>query len=437
MGGTEGDITWNELPLIDKDGNENRKMVAVLSAIESKMINIDDVYKSDKFDFSGTKQFDASTGYRSKSMLVIPMTNHENDVIGVIQLINKKDSNTNNSIKFNPNDEKIISSMASQAAVSISNVRLIKELELLLNSFIKVIADAIDQKSPFTGKHIEKVAQITMLLVDAINEDKGVFKNINYSDLERNELRIAAWMHDMGKIVTPDYIIDKATKLEKVYDRIESIKLKFYLYKAQQKDNLSSTELRQIDDDFKFLATTNLGGEFMSDEYIQRVYNISKYLISIDGVQTPILDDDEIKNLTIKKGTLTSHERDIITNHAQVSLDMLNALPFPKKLSRVGEIAGAHHEKISGGGYPLGLCGDEISFEARIVAIADIFEALTSHDRPYKQPNTLSTAFKILDFMVKDGELDESLVTFFKENKIYEPFAKDNLIKSQLDIMGS
>ena len=441
MGGTAGEITWPKLQMY-KDAQPNRSMVAVVSALDKKLINIGDVYTTTDFNFDGTKAFDSNTGYRSKSMLVIPMTNHENDVVGVIQLINKKDKITGESIEFTPIDEDVISSMGSQAAVTISNMRLISELELLLDSFIKVIADAIDKKSPYTGKHIEKVAHITLDLVDAVNADETVFKDIHFTENERNQMRIAAWMHDMGKITTPDYIIDKATKLERVFDRIDLVELRFelllkHILMEKMEGKISEEEYRKLkdkyEDDLIFLRGANVGGEFMKDEHIQRVKDIAEYEYEICGEKRKMLTEDEVHNLTIAKGTITTEERNIINNHAQVSLDMLNLLPFPKKLKRVGEIAGGHHEKLSGKGYPLGLKGDEISFEARIVAIADIFEALTSHDRPYKRPNTLSTAFKILGFMVKDEELDPKLVDFFIQNKVYEKFAQENLLEEQKD----
>jgi len=362
-------------------------------------------------------------------MLVVPMKDNDNNIIGVLQLINKQNEN-GDIVTFEKADEKLISSLSSQAAVSITNSNLMLGLENLLNAFMQSIATAIGQKSKYTQGHINRVAQLSLLIANEINNDTtGIYKDKYFNQNQLKELDVAAWMHDIGKITTPDFIINKSTKLQKVYDRIESIKLKFHILKLQQPDMT-----HKLNDDFEFLSRINLGGEFMSDKDIYRVKNIAKFTIDIDGVNTPLLTEDEVDNLIIKKGTLSSKERTIINDHAKVSLDMLNALPFPKKLSNVASIAGAHHEKLVGGGYPLGLRGDEISFEARIVAIADIFEALTSHDRPYKTPNTLSAAFKVLGYMVQDGEIDGKIVDFFINSKVYEEYAKEYLIEEQLDI---
>jgi hypothetical protein len=202
--------------------------------------------------------------------------------------------------------------------------------------------------------------------------------------------------------------------------------------KETLKEEFENT-IKQLDDDFDFINASNTGGEFMADEKIERVKTISKYQVTIDGKPTDMLSQNEVENLCIRKGTLTEDERFIINNHAKVSYDMLASLPYPKKLRNVPTLAGGHHEKICGGGYPFGLKGDEISLGARILAVADIFEALTASDRPYKSPNSLNTSMKILSFMVKDGELDGDLVKFFAQNNLHLKYAEDNLMPEQID----
>lgn len=451
MGGTGEKINWPELQMYTDEGKENKTIIAVKCALEKEMINIPDVYETDKFDFSGPKNFDANTYYRTKSMLVVPLVNNDNDVTGVLQLINKKDKN-NESIPFTVEDERLILSMGSQAAISISNSKLIKDLETLLNAFIKIIATAIGEKSKYTVGHINRVADITVDIANAVNSDKtGRFKDKNFSADEMKALDIAAWMHDIGKIATPEYVVDKATKLETIHDRIHLIKAKFEIlkrdaelayYKAINKSNKEEKEklvkeyeatIAQLEDDFNFIEINNAGSEFLSDERVERIKQIAKTTLIINNEEVNLLTEDELENMSIRRGTLTEDERFVINNHAAISIKMLDSLPFPKKLKEVPQIAGGHHERICGGGYPKNLKGDEISFEARILAIADIFEALTAHDRPYKEPNTLNQSLKILTFMAKDDHLDRELVKFFVENKIYEKYTEFNLMPSQID----
>ena len=444
MGGTKGEITWAPLELYHKNGAENYDMVAVKCALKGELIEIKDVYETKKFNFDGTKEFDRKTGFRSKSMIVIPMKNYEGEVIGVCQLINRIDKKKGKIIPFKEQDIEVLSALSSQAAVAITNAQLIKDLRLLLESFIQSIASAIDAKSPYTGGHVHKVAEITMMIAESLNETKdGKYAEIKYDYHQLNEIRISALMHDIGKITTPEYVVDKSTKLETIFDRLEIIKTRYgilerdakieYLEKKIEKKEYKD-KLLKYKNDFTFLQTANIGGEFMSDDKIERLIDISKHIYISDGEECPLLTEDELKNLSIKKGTLTQKEREIINNHAKVSLDMLKALPFPKKLKRIPEIAGGHHEKLNGKGYPLGLSAKDLSLESRVLALADIFEALTASDRPYKEFKTLSESMKIIDFMVKDGELDADLVQFFYDNNLHVRYAKQELKPAQLDI---
>jgi HD-GYP domain-containing protein (c-di-GMP phosphodiesterase class II) len=452
MGGTQGTITWPALSLTKDDGSLNKEQVAALCAIEKHLINIPDVYEAEGFNFEGTKKFDAGTGYRTKSMLVIPMTNHEDDVIGVLQLLNKHDHN-GETIEFSPNDEKLIQSMASQAAVTISNNRLLKELEALLNAFIQSIAGAIGEKSQYTGGHINRVAEISEMIANAINADDTIFKDINYSQNEIDEISIAAWLHDIGKIVTPEYVVDKSTKLETIYDRIETVKAKFEVYKkdieiaylkdlANTNDSSKQEELKtefqnkikELEEDLEFIITSNMGGEFMADEKIERINQIADKTIIINNQRVKLLTENEVFNLSIRKGTLTDAEREVINNHVTVSYKMLEKLPFPKKLKRVPIMAASHHKKVGGGGYADPRIMDiPMTLEDKILAVADVFEALTASDRPYKKPNSLNQSMRILSFMVKDKELDRDLVKFFVDKGLHLEYAKDNLMESQMD----
>ncbi|HDP68051.1 MAG TPA: GAF domain-containing protein, partial [Candidatus Marinimicrobia bacterium] len=376
MGGTSGNsIDWYPVRLYAQDGTPNHAMVSAYVALTGEVVNIPDVYDVEGFDFTGTRAFDSKTGYRSKSMLVVPMRNHEDEIIGVLQLLNAIDPVTGDTIPFTQADQSLIISLASQAAVAITNTRLIHDLEQLLESFIQVIAAAIDEKSPYTGGHIERVANLTMLIAENINRiDYGVYAPLQLNQDALKELRIASWMHDIGKITTPEYVVDKSTKLETIYDRINIVRARFEVLKRDAKikllehqlkiargESLENTEsleenyqekIRNIEEDLAFLETANIGGEFMAPEKQERVRAIAEKKIEIGNQVCDLLDENEVTNLCIPRGTLTDEERNIINNHVVVTIKMLEKLPYPKKLRRVPEYAGGHHEKLDGTGYP-------------------------------------------------------------------------------------
>ena len=441
IGGAKKNLDWAPLPFVLEDGSLNNQMVAIVCASEKRIINIKDVYKTTKYNFKGTKEFDNTTGYRSKSMLVIPLIDHENDVIGVLQLINKMDKRE--IVEFNKTDEKIIKSLASQAAMSLTNTQLILSLEEFLNAFVATIAKAIDAKSPYTADHIGKVEKIALLLAKAVNDDKTIYKDIKYNDRDYKQIALAAWMHDIGKISMPDHIIDKATKLEKIFNRIELIESRFEVIKRDVeinylKNNITKEEFQKeivlLNDYIDFLKTINKGGEFMHDEDIEKLNKIAKLTYLKEGKEVPLLTDDEFYNLSIKKGTLTTEEISIIRNHAHLSLEMISTLPFPKKYKDVLNIACNHHEKLNGKGYPRGLNEDQIAFEDRIMIFADVFEALTASERPYKDAMKLSQVYDILNTLGNNGEIDKDLTEFFFNHKILNEYAKDSLSSEQIDI---
>lgn len=429
MGGTQGEIQWSPLSLYCDDGSQNRQMVAVICALDGKVINIPDVYDAEGFNFEGTRRFDKSTGYRSRSMLVVPMRNHKKEIIGVLQLINRQHPDTPSTIAFSQEDEEMTLSLASQAAVAITNAQLVHDLENLLKSFIQSIAEAIDEKSPYTGGHIRRVAELTMMIAEAINRtEEGKYGKVAFDEDQLKELYYSAWMHDVGKIATPEFVVDKATKLETIHDRIETVETRIEVMLRDLEISLLKEEITADEYDREkhslveigdFLRNVNVGGEYMNEKDAKKVREIAQRTWQYRGKTLRLLDTDEIKNLTIAKGTLTETERDKITAHASVGMKMLSSLPFPKKLRNVPDYAAKHHEKLSGKGYPLGLHADQIPLEARILALADIFEALTAADRPYKKAKTLEEADRILSFMVKDGELDADLVSFFFEKELH------------------
>lgn len=452
MGGVSGAITWPPLPLYLEDGSSNKKMVAATCALEDRVINIPDVYKAVGFSFEGTKKFDEGTGYRSKSMLVIPLKNHEFEIIGVLQLLNKYDNDE--TVAFDLEDEELTLSLASQAAVAITNTTLIQGLETLLEAFLQSIIFAIGKKSPYTAGHIERMVKLTVMIAEAIDKDNGVFSTKNFSTQEIKQINFAALMHDIGKLATPEQVVDKSTKLETIFDRVEVVKGRIELIKKALEIELLNKKIalmqngknsfEELESELKektdllesYLAAiekSNRGTEFTTNEQIELIQNIASQNWEIEGKSYFMLNENEAYNLSVQKGTLTTQERDIINEHAKISLDILNKLPFPKKYKQIPQISGNHHEKINGKGYPQGLKGDEISFEARILAVADVFEALTASDRPYKKGNPLSSAMKILYFMAKDDDLDREIVKFFYNSGLYLEYAKKLLPPEYID----
>ena len=439
MGGKTGE-TIPFPPVELKESN-----VSAYVALKGQSVNIPDVYDTDLFDFTGPKKFDQSMGYRSKSMLVIPMKNHENDVIGVLQLLNATNPVNEEVIPFSKDYVNLSESLASQAAVAITNAKLISTMSELFEAFVKVMATAIDEKSPVTGGHIRRVANLTLTMAEFINEhDEGIFKEKKFTPDQMYELRIAAYMHDIGKVTTPVEIVEKAKKLQTIFDRIYYVRLRMdYIIQkvkleGQQKKidllekGVNKTELKKVETELNdeiqelqdirsFINKCNEPGEFLEDDTLDRLKEISQrtYLDNEEKKQ-PFLTEDELLNLSIRRGSITETERKKMQDHASVTLRMLKQIPFTKKLKNIPNFAGAHHEFINGNGYPLGLKGDEIPFEGRLMAVTDIAEALTASDRPYKKAMPLETVYRILRSMSEKGELDNDLVELFIDKEIYK-----------------
>ena len=458
-GGTSGEeITFYPIALYDDEGNANDHMVAACAVISGETVNIPDAYDSEEFDFSGTRSFDSKTGYRSISFLTVPMMNHENDIIGVLQLINAIDQTTKEVVPFSALDQQLVESLASQAAVTITNKTLIDAQKNLFDSFIQLIADAIDEKSPYTAGHCRRVPVLTNMLAQAVNKvEKGPLKDFKLSEDEIYELDVAAWLHDCGKITTPEYVVDKGTKLETIFDRINLVDMSFEVLKRDaiieslkssvrnlknsddieqelEKNEVLQNTLASLNKERDDIRKYNVGGESISDEDIKRIEEIAKRTyVNPEGEKVNLLSEEEIQNLEIGRGTLSIREREIINNHVSVTIKMLESLPYPKHLTRVPEFAGGHHEKMDGTGYPNKLKKDQMSIQARMIAIADVFEALTASDRPYKKGMPLSQSLKILGQMKLDNHVDADLFDVFINEKIYLEYANKYLAEDKID----
>jgi HD-GYP domain-containing protein (c-di-GMP phosphodiesterase class II) len=458
LGGASGkSIELPSVPLYIDD-QPNYTNVSSYVALTGSTVNIPDVYEAKEFDFTGPRKYDQTTGYRSKSMMVHPLINHENDVIGVLQLLNATNPLNGDVIPFAKEYNLLIGALASQAAVALNNAQLIKSMKELLYSFIEIIAKAIDEKSPYTGGHIKLVVELSMMIAEEINKSNtGTFKDKYFTKEELEELRLAAWMHDVGKITTPEYVVDKSTKLETIFDRIYLVETRFQLIQQlidnkyvkkiadarlnHKSDNeiialkkARDRDIQTVQDDLVFIKECSQTAEFMEDEKIERIKKIAQKTYIYDGIVTHYLTEDETENLCIKRGTLTEEERKIIENHSIMTYKMLEPLPFPKHLINVPLYAGGHHEKVNGTGYPMGVNSPELSYQARIMAVADIFEALTAQDRPYRGPMKLSKAIDILRSMKDNGHIDPDIYDLFISSGIYLKYAQKVLKPEQIDI---
>ena len=464
--------------------NKKLKRPAEACAINKEIINSSNIYAEPLLETSLIKEFDELNNYTTISALIFPLFDSKNNVIGVAQFINARDQR-GKIINFSIEKQEKIISLCQIIACILERKRLSESYTQLLESFVAVLAKAIDAKSPYTGLHCQKVPIITrMLAAAAVSEDFGVLKNFDMSDDDWYALHIASWLHDCGKIVTPDYIVDKSAKLETVNNRIHEIRTRFevlrrdahieYLQKRLQnidtKENLQAefvAKIKKLTEDFDFIGKCNTGEIPLTDQDLKRLDEISKlkftrtfsrmvglswrdkkhipssekyslpeveYVIQNRPEQTSDhYNQGELTNLKIPQGTINDEERKKINEHIISTIDILKSLPFPSELENIVEFAGGHHERIDGKGYPKGLTGNQMSIPAKIIAIADIFEALTAKDRPYKKAKKLSEVLRIMQEMKNTGHIDPDLYHIFVSRGVYLDYAKEYIDKGQLD----
>jgi HD-GYP domain-containing protein (c-di-GMP phosphodiesterase class II) len=458
------------------DGQPNLANVSAYCANTGKLLNFADVYNADGFDFSGTREYDEASGYRSQSMLVIPLEDHENKIIGVLQLINRRTENQAITA-FSHEDIELVQSVSFPAASAITTQRLLREQVTLFDAFVTVLAEGLGEKSPHTYNHIRRVAALGEALSASMNNWKeGIYANVAFNDDEMAEMHLAGWLHDIGKITTPEHIVGKQVKLQFVMDRFEMIverfnsKIKDYRIAMLERQIealkaganseallIFETECHQRTEALaarlEQLFSFNRGSEGISEQQVNAIEELAALEVSREYQSEVIMDHGqplvkriirsadkgalidgwEKSNLLVQRGTLNADERESINSHAERSWRWLMALPFPRKQKRLALYAGAHHEHLNGSGYPNGIDATQMPMQSRILAIADIYEALVANDRPYKEPMKLSQAMSILGDMVKRGKLDGELMKIFLLSGGYLNYAEEHLDPSQID----
>ncbi len=462
---------------MEVEGQPNINNVSAYCANTGKIVNIPDAYHEKGFDFSGTKKYDEMNNYRSQSMLVLPLRDHENQINGVLQLINRQTAD-GEVVPFTKSDQTIVQAMSYQAAISLTTQKLLHEQIRLFDSFVRVLAEGLGEKSAYTYGHINRVSELSLQLAEEISHwDEGMYRQIQFNKHQMEELRLAGWMHDIGKLTTPEHVVSKPIKLHLLYDRFEMIIQRFNskikdleIDALQQKikgleegaspeffskiEEEKKEKIAQLVEDLQQLNRSNIGGEFLKDEdrdtilknsqiktrthlkvgtsLIANEQRITQVELGADGAEECLIDESERDFLLISRGTLSEPERMIINDHAERSWRWLMRLPFPKKKMKLPLYAGAHHEKLNGNGYPNKLSARQLPIQSRIIAVADIFEALTANDRPYKKPMHLEKALDILKDMVKEGDLDAEIVRIFLKSNLYQKYAEKFMDSNQM-----
>lgn len=435
-----------EIPLSEETNNKSSK-VSAAAFLEQRMILIEDVTSNNEFDFTGVRAFDKENNYTTESIIAFPL-DANNTQVGVLQVINPHKK------CFTPDYLEFLTALSGQIAIALNNAVLIKEGENLLSAIVQMIGMAIDEKSPHTAGHCYRVTELTMMLADATSGEKsGPFADFKINNVEREELRMAALLHDVGKVITPTHILEKRTKLYSLTDRVELLIDRFYMWQVNQElqalkkavreagreDLLQSLETAdgQSKEEVKFINDVNEGLIPMIPENMERLKSIAYRPIPTSTEKTAeetLIFNKDLSNLQTFRGTLNPEERKIMEDHVNSSIRLLSSIPWPRKFARLVEYAGHHHEKMDGTGYPNKVSAENMSIPARILGIADRFEGMSAPDRPYRSRKmTLSQVLKIMTSMSQDGEIDPDLFEVFVKNKIYLEYAHKYLDDTLVD----
>ncbi|MCQ2413318.1 MAG: GAF domain-containing protein [Clostridia bacterium] len=402
--------------------NINGKNVCAAAAREKKLINVSNCYTETAYDFSGTISFDRLNGYHTQSVLVIPLIDEYDDVVGVLQLINAT-SRTGTIIDFRKKDEEVLMAIANQASMAIINSAYSQQITDLLYGFVKVMSLGIDERTPYNANHTRNMVRFANLFFDYEEKTHGKYA---VDAKKKREILMSIWLHDIGKILTPIDIMNKDSRLGNQYQtlihRFERRELLLQL--AEAKGEISCEERKVLEEER--VAQLELIDQinhcpYLTDELKTLVDNLAKKTYKeADGSEHPVITSEERYQLSIVKGTLNNEERSIMQGHVTMTQKLLSQLNFPKHYDQIPLYAGNHHEFLNGTGYPNHLTEKDLPWPCRLITVCDIFEALIAKDRPYKKPLPIDRSFSILHQMAADGQLDADIVDEFERSKAWE-----------------
>jgi HD-GYP domain-containing protein (c-di-GMP phosphodiesterase class II) len=434
-----------EIPFMQRRLSLTRDSIAGYVALSGEDLDIPDVYHlpaDAPYEFN--RSFDEQMNYRSRSMLVLPMRDHRDQIVGVLQFINRLEPTSSEPVPFGDEISELLKAVASQAAVSIQKNQLLNDIHRLFESFVQASVKAIEQRDPSTSGHSFRVAETTLaLLEDLPKSNFSRFHNLTFSEEHLREVRYAALLHDFGKVGVREDVLLKANKLSD--ERLEILQYRLELQKErlrrraveQELELLHhgpvdidvarrrvhrqlASELSQLDDFYSLILRANVPN-VRDDGDFRHLDDIRDYAFrEIDGTLNGLITDLDLMALSVRRGSLTPEERREIQSHVSYTRDFLAVLPWPPELAGVPTIAGAHHEKLDGSGYPLGLAGEQIPLASRVMTVCDIYDALTAMDRPYKRSMSLEVALSILDDEARQGLLDVDIVQVFKDSRVYQ-----------------
>ncbi len=391
-------------------------------ALNNQPINVADVRTDPTFDFSGSLRYDAMTGYRTKSMLVVPMANDKGELVGVTQLINALDKN-GEVIPFPQEVELLVDAISSQAAISVTNMQYSEQITRLLDSLVGALSTAIDERTPYNANHTRNMVRYATRFLDWLDDTEHPWR---FSQDKRRTFLLAVWLHDVGKLVVPLEVMDKESRLgarsREVEQRFREIGLLSRIDclegRISAEDNART--LAALEDARVLVAQTDRAG-FLPDETLQQIDALAaRTYVDENGRTLPWLTQEEHTCLTVRKGTLTAGERAVMESHVVVTARILSHVTFPKSYAQVPKWAAAHHELLNGKGYPDHLTADQIPQEVRLLTILDVFDALTARDRPYKPAIPIDKALGILHSMAREGSIDENILDLFEQSKAWE-----------------
>ena len=415
QGGAEAPITLPPVPL-------KPTHICARAVLDEALINVADVRTDDRFDFSGAARYDAMTGYSTRSMLVVPLTNDRGKIIGVLQLINAL-TDQGEITAFPAEEEFLVSALASQAAISLTNMQYAERVHGLLDSLVRALSTAIDERTPYNANHSRNMAHYASSFLDWLETSGNDWR---FDTEQRREFLLSVWLHDVGKLTIPLEVMDKESRLgpaiRDVRQRFSTMELLSRI--AFLEGRMSAEEAEKLETErmeaLALIEKANTAG-FLPDDTLGAIHVlVERTYTDLSGAEFPWITEEEHSCLSVRKGTLTAEEREIMESHVALTARILDQVSFPEEYARVPRWASAHHEFLNGRGYPGHVTAEALPREVRLLTILDIFDALTATDRPYKKAIPVEKALSILHSMVEEGALDGEILALFEQSRAWE-----------------